>query len=87
MANHKSAEKRIKQNAKKRMINRVKKSRARTAIKGLRAAIAANDKTKATAIFTTVQSYLAKLVKTGTLKKQNASRKTSRLASQIAKLS
>lgn len=87
MANHKSAVKRIKQNAKKRMNNRMKKSRARTAIKTLRQAIASDDKAKATELFPQVQAYLGKLAKTGTIKKQNASRKTSRLASQIARLS
>lgn len=84
MANHKSAVKRIKQNAKKRMNNRMKKSRARTAIKNLRLAISSNDKAKAQELLPVVQGLLGKLAKTGTIKKQNASRKTSRLASQIA---
>ena len=44
MANHKSAEKRVRQNAKRNEINRANRSKLRTQIKKLRAAIAQHDK-------------------------------------------
>lgn len=86
MANHKSAEKRIRQTAKRNFTNRWKTSRVRTEIKKLRTAIDAKDKDAALKLLPAVQALLAKLAKTSALKKQTAARKTSRLASQVAKL-
>ena len=43
MANHKSAEKRVRQNAKRKDINRNNRSKLRTSIKKLRAAVAGHD--------------------------------------------
>ena len=44
MANHKSAEKRVRQNIKRNEINRSNRSKLRTQIKSLRAALTAHDK-------------------------------------------
>ena len=44
MPNHKSAEKRVRQNEKRRAINRSNRSRVRTQIKKLRSALGAKDK-------------------------------------------
>ncbi len=86
VAHHKQAKKRIKQTETKRVINKVKVSRARSAIKALREAIATKNKEQATALLNEVQSILSKLAKSGTMKSNNSSRVTSRLASQTAKL-
>jgi len=86
VANHKSAKKRIKQNETRRVSNKWKTTRVRTQIKKLREAIEAKDKETATTVFKAVQSLVAKLAKSSALRKDTASRKTSRLATQIAKL-
>lgn len=86
MANHKSAKKRIKQTEIKRISNKWKTSRLRTEIKKLRAFLTDGNKEEALKQLPYVQSLLAKLAKTSALKKATASRKTSRLANQVAKL-
>ena len=48
MANHKSAEKRVRQNATRNLINRSNRSKLRTQIKSLRTAVAAADKNAST---------------------------------------
>lgn len=86
MANHKSAKKRIRQNEKRRQTNKWKTSRLRTEIKGLRALIANGSKEEALKKYPVVQALIAKLAKSSALNKATAARKTSRLASQVAKL-
>lgn len=86
MANHKSSKKRIRQTIAKRATNKWKNSRVRTEIKKLKVFIEQNQKEDALKQFPVVQSLLAKLGKKGSIKKANASRKTSRLANQLAKL-
>lgn len=85
MANHKSAKKRIRQSEKRRINNRWKTSRLRTEVKKLRGFIAAGSKDEALKQFPLVQALFAKLAK-GHMTKATASRKTSRLAAQVAKL-
>ena len=86
MANHKSAEKRKRQDAKKRMANRAAKSTARTSIKKLRLAIDGKDKEAAQSLLREVQSRLGKLSKSSKMKLKTASRRTSRLAQQVSQL-
>lgn len=86
MANHKSSEKRARQTKTKTLVNRTKKSKTKTAIKDLRAAIAGNKKDEAKSLLTKVQSLLGKLGKSTAMSKKTASRKTSRLASQVSAL-
>jgi len=83
VANHKSSEKRARQDIKKTATNKANESKAKSAIKKVREAITAGDKKSAQALLKTAQSELRKLTKTGVLKLGNASRKTSRLASQV----
>lgn len=87
MANHKSAEKRSRQTVKRTERNKARTSQVRTELKKLRAAIAEGNKETATKLLVTVQSLLAKLAKSGIIKANNAARRTSRLACQVAKLS
>ncbi|MCT4642855.1 MAG: 30S ribosomal protein S20 [Bacteriovoracaceae bacterium] len=86
MANHKSAKKRIRQTETRRINNKTKVSRVRTEVKKLRGFIASSDKDSALKQFPLVQKLIAKLAKTSAMRKDTAGRKTSRLASQIAKL-
>ena len=84
MANHKSSVKRAKQEKTRRMTNKMKTAKARTAVKSLREAIAKGDKSTAATLLTKAQSLLAKVAKSPAMKKKTAARKTSRLAKQVA---
>ena len=64
MANHKSAIKRVRQNAKKRVANRYYKKTTRTAIKNLKAM---EDKTEAAKFLPKVISMIDKLAKRNTI--------------------
>lgn len=86
MANHKSSVKRAKQEKKRRMTNKTKTAKARTAVKTLRDAIAKGDKKAATTLLATAQSLLAKLAKSPAMRKKTASRKTSRLTKAVASI-
>jgi small subunit ribosomal protein S20 len=83
MANHKSAIKRIRNSATKRMRNRYQMKSTRTVLKTVR-----TSKTKAEAapLFLKASSMLDKLSKRGIIHKNNASNKKSKLAKLIAKL-
>ena len=84
MANHKSSVKRAKQEKTRRMTNKIKTAKARTAVKVLREAVVKGDKTVAQKLLSKTQSLLAKLAKSPAMKKQTASRKTSRLTKLVA---
>ena len=83
MANHKSSEKRAKQDIKKNLNNKVNESKTKTAVKKVRDAITAGDKKTAVDVLKTAQAELRKLAKNGVIKANAAARRTSRLASQI----
>jgi small subunit ribosomal protein S20 len=84
MANHKSAIKRIRQNAKRRVYNRMYRSRARTFVKKARAAIESaksqNDAVEATKA---ALIELDKAATKGVIHKRNAARRKSRLMKQL----
>ena len=67
MANHKSAKTRIKRNTKRSMINGARKSRVRTFVKKVEAAIVAKDKALAQTAFITAESELMKAVNKGVM--------------------
>jgi small subunit ribosomal protein S20 len=83
VANHKSSEKRAKQDIKKNLVNKVNESKTKTAVKKVRDAIIAGDKKGATDLLQTAQAELRKLAKTGVIKLNTSARRTSRLASQV----
>lgn len=83
MANHKSAEKRIRQTKVRTDRNRVGRSQSRNLIKAVRKAIESGDKAQASELLVKTQSKLARTAKTGALAKAKAARTTSRLAKQI----
>lgn len=77
MANHKSAQKRIRSNEARRLRNRYQLKTARTFIKKLRAA---QTKEEAQKIYVEVSSMLDKLAKKNVLHRNNAANKKSKLA-------
>ena len=84
MANHKSAIKRIRQNEKRRLHNRVYRNRARTLVKKARAAIASGDVDQAQEATRIAVRDLDKLASRGVVHKRNAARRKSRLMKQLA---
>ncbi len=87
MANHKSAEKRVRQNAKRNANNRSNRSELRTKIKGLRTAIAHNDKGLSTDSLGSTVSLIDKAVNKGLIHRNTAARYKSRLTRHVANLS
>ena len=86
MANHKSAKGRIGRNNKRAVINGARRSRVRTFVKKVEAAILAGDKELAAAAFKTAESELMRAVRKGVFKQNTASRKVSRLSQKIKAL-
>lgn len=80
MANHVSAEKRAKQNIKRRDRNRAGRAANRTAVKKLTAAIGEG---KGDELFATTASQLAGSAAKGIIPKKRAARKIGRLARQL----
>ena len=86
MANHKSAEKRVRQNAKRKDINRNNRSKLRTSIKKLRTAVAGHDKAGSVGLLNPTISLIDKAVNKGILHKNTAARHKSRLTRHVAEL-
>jgi small subunit ribosomal protein S20 len=83
MASHKSAEKRIRQIAKRTAINRARMSRVRTFVKKVETAIDSGDKEAARDAFRSAQPEMHRAITKGVLHKNTVSRKLSRLAARI----
>ena len=86
MANHKSAKTRINRNNKRSIINGARRSRVRTFVKKVLAAVLENNKESATAAFKVAESELMKAVSKGVLKKNTAARTVSRLSKKVKAL-
>jgi small subunit ribosomal protein S20 len=86
MANHKSAEKRIRQTEKRTAINRSRLSRVRTFVKKVETAIASGDREAAQSAFQLAQPELHRAITKGVLHKNTVSRKLSRLAVRVNSL-
>ena len=83
MANTKSAIKRIRRISKQTVVNKVRKSRFRNAIKKMNLLLNLKKKDDAIAFLPKLNSELMKIAKTGIIKKQNASRNISRITRKI----
>lgn len=83
MANHASAKKRIRTNARRNEINTARTSRIRTFLKKVEAAIAGGDAKAATEAFKAVQPELMRGVSKNIIEKNTAARKMSRLNARI----
>ncbi|MGN0342857.1 MAG: 30S ribosomal protein S20 [Roseburia sp.] len=86
MANIKSAKKRILVNKTKAERNKAIRSKVKTSIKKVEAAISANDKAAAQAALLAATSEIDKAATKGVYHKNNASRKISRLTLAVNKL-
>ena len=87
MANHASAKKRIRRNAKREAINRDRMSRIRTFVKKVETAIASGDRNAAGEAFKLAQPEIHRGVTKGVLHANTASRRLSRLSAGIKALS
>ena len=86
MANHKSAEKRIRQTERRTLVNRNRVSRIRTFVKKVEAAIESGDKAAAAEAFRAAQPEMHRGVTKGVLQKNTVARKLSRLSGRIKAL-
>ena len=83
MANHKSAEKRIRANELKRVRNRYQHKTTRTFIKRLKGSTVKNE---AEALYKQVVSMIDKLAKKGVIHKNKAANQKSKLSKFVSKL-
>lgn len=86
MAHHKSAEKRIRRNARRSAINHSRKSRIRTFIKKVESAITVGDAVAAKAAFQIAEPEMARGAQKGVFHRNTMSRKVSRLSARIKAL-
>lgn len=86
MANHKSAEKRIRQTARRTEVNGARVSRIRTFVKKVEAAIDSGNKAEAQEAFKAAQPELMRGATKGVLHANTVSRKLSRLSARIKSL-
>jgi len=86
VANHKSAEKRIRQNAKRAERNRYQRSTMRTYVKRVRTAIDAGDKDAAADALCIAVKQIAKAASKGVIHSNQASRRISRLTLAVNQL-
>lgn len=83
MANHASAEKRIRRNAKRATINGARRSRIRTFIKKVELALSSGDADAAQKALAAAQPEMDRGVAKGILHKNTVARKLSRLTARI----
>lgn len=86
LANIKSQIKRMRQNEKRRLRNRIFRGRARTMVKKVRQAIESGDVESARQALREAVSALDKAAEKGILHKNNAARRKSRLMRRLAAL-
>jgi small subunit ribosomal protein S20 len=86
MANHKSAEKRIRQTERRTAVNKARVSRIRTFMKKVETAIESGDKEAARTAYAEAQPELHRGVAKGVIHKNTVARKLSRLSTRIKAL-
>ena len=87
MANSPQAKKRARQIERRTAVNKTRKSRIRTFLRKVEAAIESGDKDAAAVAFRAAQPELMRGVTKGIFHKNTASRKVSRLASRVKAIS
>ena len=87
MAHHKSANKRVRRTRRRTEINKARRSRIRTGIRKVEAAIGGGDAALARDALRAVQPVLMSGVGKGVVRRNAASRKLSRLSARIKALS
>jgi small subunit ribosomal protein S20 len=86
MPSHASAEKRVRQTAYRTAVNKNRKSQIRTSVRKVEEALAAGDKTTATAALKLAEPQIMRGVSKGVIHKNTGSRKVSRLAARLKAL-
>jgi small subunit ribosomal protein S20 len=81
-----SAKKRIRQNEKRRKINRARKSQVKTQIKHFETALQSGDMEASAEQYKSVVKKLDKVAATSTMHKKTAARKKSRIAKRLNEL-
>ncbi|MFC1828752.1 30S ribosomal protein S20 [Thermodesulfobacteriota bacterium] len=87
MANHKSAEKRARQNLNRRMRNKVSKTRVKNVIKEVQDAVNENSPETAQSKLNAAKSVIDRAAKKGVIHKNTAARKISRLSKRVDAIS
>ena len=85
MPNTKSAIRRVRRIKKQTLVNRVRKSKYKSAIKKMEELIKSGKKDKIKAFFPKFQSILMQVAKSGTINRKTASRKISKISKRISK--
>ncbi len=86
MANHKSALKRMRQNQKRRLRNRMRKTRIKNLIRAFEESLKAKDLNAAEEKLKAAQKFIDKTASKGTLHWKTAARKISRLYKKLNNL-
>jgi len=82
MPNHKSAEKRVRQNERRRVVNRTNRTKLRTSIKKFRSALKDGDAGQVGALLPRTVSEIDKAVQKGVLHRNAAARHKARLTTR-----
>ena len=85
MPNTKSAIRRVRRVKKQTQVNRIRKSKYKTAVKQMELHLKTKEKEKAKKFFSKFQSILMQVAKSGIISKNTASRKISRVSKKISK--
>ena len=83
MPNTKSAIRRVRRVKKQTQINRIRKSKYRSAVKQMELLLKSKEKEKAKKYLTKFQSILMQVAKTGAISKKTAARKISKISKKI----
>ena len=83
MPNTKSAIRRVRRVKKQTRVNRIRKSKFKTAVKQMDSLIKLKDKEKAKKYFPRFQSILMQVAKTGVINKKTAARKISKISKKF----
>ena len=86
MPNTESAKKRVRQSAKRRALNNWRKRRIKTQVKSFLSAIQAKDVAQAETEYRKVQGILDRIACTGTIHRNTAARRKSRLSRHLREL-
>jgi len=84
MPNTKSAVRRVRRVKKQTQVNRIRKSKYKNAVKQMDLMINGKEKEKAKKYFSKFQSILMQVAKSGSISKNTASRKISRISKKIS---
>ena len=83
MPNTKSAIRRVRRVKKQTLVNRIRKSKYKSAVKQMELLLQTKEKAKAKSFFPKFQSILMQVAKSGIIGKNTASRKISRVSKKI----